>query len=129
MTGELRSQVLGSGALAVADQQEPSDAALFDGMDAAQHGVGNALFQARSRRLLGLLPAAHVASFVSGVLIGDELRHEAADDRPLTAAAQGPLAWAYDAALAHAGRTRQPADPERLAAKGLWRIAMAARLI
>lgn len=130
MTGELRKLVLEQGALAVEGIQDESDAAFADGLAASEAGATNALFQGRARRLLGHLPAAHTASFVTGVLIGDELRHEkAVTDGPLTLVAQGAIAKAYDAALARAGRARQIMDPEVAVARGLWCIAQAAQLV
>jgi 2-keto-3-deoxy-galactonokinase len=60
---------------------------------------------------------------VSGVLIGEELRHEGCDGAVMVAA-QGDIAAAYAAALAT--RPYQISDPEQAVAKGLWRIAGAA---
>ena len=123
MTGELRALVLGQGALATGVAQVPSDDAFAQGLDAARSGVTSGLFQGRARRLLRRLAAEHTASFVSGVLIGEELRHETRDGTVIVAA-QGDIAAAYAAALG----TRPYAieDPERAVAKGLWRIARAA---
>jgi len=127
MTGELRKLVLDHGALAVEDAQIESAAAFSEGLAAAESGLTNALFQGRARRLLGRLQAAHTASFVTGVLIGDELRHERAVTT-LILAAHGDIANGYDAALAHAGRSRKVVESETAVANGLWRIAQAARL-
>ncbi|MBL6938536.1 MAG: 2-dehydro-3-deoxygalactonokinase [Alphaproteobacteria bacterium] len=125
MTGELRALVLGHGALATGVAQEHSHDAFAQGLDAASSGVTSGLFQARARRLLGRLAAEHTAAFVGGVLIGEELRHEARGER-VTVAAQGEIASAYAAALD--GRPHAIEDPERAVAKGLWRIAEAAGL-
>jgi 2-dehydro-3-deoxygalactonokinase len=123
MTGELRASVLGQGALATGVAQAPSDDAFAQGLDAVRSGVTSGLFQARARRLLGRLAAEHTASFVGGVLIGEELRHEVRGGT-VTVAAQGEVAAAYGAALG--ARPHVFEDPERAAASGLWRIARTA---
>jgi len=123
MTGELRALALGQGALATGVAQASSADAFAQGLDAARTGVTSGLFQARARRLLGRLRAEHTAAFVSGVLIGEELRHERGDGAVMVAA-QGDVAASYAAALAP--RPCQVSDPEQAVAKGLWRIAEAA---
>jgi 2-dehydro-3-deoxygalactonokinase len=125
MTGELRALALGQGALATGVAQTHSDDAFAQGLDAARSGVTSGLFQARARRLLGRLKAEHTAAFVSGVLIGEELRHETRGGT-VTVAAQGEIAAAYGAALG--SRPHRLEDPERAVAKGLWRIADRAKL-
>jgi 2-dehydro-3-deoxygalactonokinase len=125
MTGELRALVLGQGALATGVAQTESDDAFAQGVDAARSGVTSGLFQARARRLLGRLRAEHTAAFVSGVLIGEELRHETRDG--IAVLAQGDVAAAYAAALG--ARQHRIEDPECAVARGLWRIAVTAQLI
>ncbi len=126
MTGELRALTLAQGALATGVAQVASGEAFAHGLRAAQNGVTNALFQARARRLLGGLAPEHTASFVGGVLIGEEVAREAATSEPVLLAASGPMAEDYAAALAAAGIAHTQVDPEPLAAKGLLRLAQAA---
>jgi 2-dehydro-3-deoxygalactonokinase len=123
LTGELRALVLAGGALATGAPQRHSPEALALGIRAAAGGVTHALFQARARRLLGRLPEAHVASFVGSLLIGDELAHET-PSQPLLVVARDAIAADYRAAL---GATpHRLVDPDRLAARGLFRLAQIA---
>jgi 2-dehydro-3-deoxygalactonokinase len=130
MTGELRARVLEQGALAADGAQEFSHEAFRAGLDAAPQGTTFALFQVRARRLLGTLDARHVAAFVSGVLIGDEIASEARAgimNGPVVLVADGPMAEAYGEALASTGVIVAP--PEPLAARGLLALARAAGLV
>ncbi len=132
MTGELRALVLGQGALAAAAPQIASAQAFHAGLVASQAdpSLARSLFQARARRLLGTLEAAHTASFVSGILIGRELageRETAAHNVPIILAARGSLADEYGAALRHSNFTFAQIDPEPRAAQGLLRLARRAK--
>jgi 2-dehydro-3-deoxygalactonokinase len=130
MTGELRARMLAQGALATDAPQEFSRDAFRAGLAAAAQGATFGLFQARARRLLGTLEAAHMAAFVSGVLIGDEIASETLIGNlrgPVVLAADGPMAEAYGEALADAGVIFAP--PEPLAARGLHAIARVAGLV
>lgn len=132
MTGELRALVLAQGALASGVPQIASDDAFAQGLAAAQAGATHALFQARARRLLGVLQPEHTASFVSGVLIGVELFAETGGivtrETPLILAARGAVATEYCRALDAAHAAYDVIDPELLSALGLLRIAQAAGL-
>jgi 2-keto-3-deoxy-galactonokinase len=75
---------------------------------------------------LGDLAPEHTGSFVSGVLIGEEVAREAGADGPVVLAARAPLAGAYARAFAAAGIAHSTVDPEPLAAQGLRRLAQAA---
>ncbi len=128
MTGELRALLLADGALASDAVQVVSNEAFARGLTSVRDNasVTRALFQARARRLLGRLPAPHTASFVGGVLIGEEIACEAErQDGPIILAARDAIAEAYATALAQAGRSFELADPEAAAARGLLRIARA----
>jgi 2-dehydro-3-deoxygalactonokinase len=116
MTGELRAMVLARGALATDVPQHHSPGAFAKGIAAAGSGVIHALFQARARRLLARLPESHVGSFVSGLLVGDEIAHET-PSQPFFLVARDAIAADYQRAL---GTTpHRLVDPEPLAALGL----------
>ncbi|MEI9887081.1 MAG: 2-dehydro-3-deoxygalactonokinase [Rhizomicrobium sp.] len=123
MTGELRAQFLAQGTLAPGVAQVASGEAFAAGLSAAGAGVTAALFQARARRLLGELAPEHTASFITGVLIGEEVAREAKAGAPVILAAGGAMAQAYGNAFSAAGIACTVADPEPLAARGLLRIA------
>jgi 2-dehydro-3-deoxygalactonokinase len=128
MTGELRATLLAQGALATGVAQQRSPEAFAGGLEVSRNGaaLSHNLFQARARRLLGRLPAEHTASFVSGVLIGDEVAQERPSDAPLFLIARGAMAEEYGLALA--GIPHRLIDPEPLAAAGLHHLARLAGL-
>jgi 2-dehydro-3-deoxygalactonokinase len=77
MTGELYDVLTQHTVLrASVTQGAAFDSAAFTlGIDcAAEHGLAGALFQTRTRQVLQQLPPEANASFLSGILIGDELR-------------------------------------------------------
>jgi 2-dehydro-3-deoxygalactonokinase len=132
MTGELRALLLAQGALATGVEQVESSQAFRSGLKSAGAALSGRLFQARARRLLGQLAAEHTASFVSGVLIGEEVaaeRMKVEPDVPVFVAARGALADAYGTALYDAGMAHTIVDPEPLAALGLLTIARSAGLL
>ena len=131
MTGELfavlrRHSILGR--LAPADAREPaSDSGAFArGVLAAQRspsGLGSLLFSARASVLVGDLPAESSLEFLSGMIIGDELRAGlATGERPAALIGDPALCARYVAALDLFGvggvRTMDDAAPA-----GLWSIA------
>jgi 2-dehydro-3-deoxygalactonokinase len=128
MTGELRATLLSQGALATGVAQQHAPEAFVRGLAVSRNGasLSRNLFQARARRLLGRLPAEHTASFVSGLLIGDEVAYEKPSDAPLFLIARGAVAGEYGAALA--GAPHSLIDPEPLAAAGLHHLARLAGL-
>ena len=132
MTGELRALVLAQGALATGAVQVPSQDAFLRGMRSEGSAMSRRLFQARSRRLLGALAIEHTASFVSGVVIGEEVAAEVRSvesGTPIFLVARDELAKDYAFALKHAGVVHTIVEPEPLAALGLLRIARQAGLI
>lgn len=104
--------------------------------DSAAEGfdIAGALFGVRSRGLLGDLAAGQLSGYLSGLLVGGEvrsaLRRLAAEEAQATVAivGSGPLAALYARALASAGRSTEAHD-EDLALHGLLRLAAAAKLI
>jgi len=138
MTGELfallrRHSILGRG-LAEAPEATPfaREAAFRDGVLAAHaHGALARLFQARALSLTGQIEAGCVADYLSGLLIGEELRLAAAD---MASAAR--IAITGDAALCERYRRAfaiiEAPEPEPIpdtALDGLLRIAVQAGLL
>jgi 2-dehydro-3-deoxygalactonokinase len=77
MTGELYDLLRKHGTLAAAagGQAEWDDAAFAAGVDAAgAHALSHVLFSARARVVSKDMPAQSTASYLSGVLIGTELK-------------------------------------------------------
>jgi 2-dehydro-3-deoxygalactonokinase len=88
MTGELYDVLRKQGTLAAADngQAEWDDAAFAEGVDAAgTQALSHVLFSARARVVSKDLPVQAMASYLSGVLIGTELK-DALHTNPATPA-------------------------------------------
>lgn len=135
MTGEIyavmrRHSLLG----AFIEGDEWSDGAFADGVTTGKSGddsVLHQLFTVRSRVLAGRMPAEATAAYLSGVLIGEELRAGLAGlaaDAELTIVGAGGLVDRYLAALAVCGVTAQPA-PDAAVARGHFEIAKQAGLL
>jgi 2-dehydro-3-deoxygalactonokinase len=96
-------------------------------------GLLKRLFSARTLGLFGELPESAIASYLSGLLIGTELREaldclEQPPDAEITIVGGGDLSGRYLAAIVDAGlRGRRAADDA--AARGLFLIARRAGLI
>ena len=97
--------------------------------------VTHAIFGARTLVLTGALPSNDVDDWLSGVLIGDEIRAALAwsTDRGTDASrvriiGDDRLAARYETALAQAGVAIERGD-RHAAARGLWRIARQAGLL
>jgi 2-dehydro-3-deoxygalactonokinase len=138
MTGELFAVLKEHSILARLMAGDADDEAAFRrGLGYAQASGGGLLkrlFSARTLGLFGELPASGVASYLSGLLIGTELR-EALDcleqppgDQQITVVGSSELSGRYLAAIEHAGWRGRPAA-EHAGARGLFLIARAAGLI
>ena len=88
-----------------------------------QGGLLNRLFSARSRALIGDLPEAEVRSYLSGLLIGDELA-AAVPEQSIQVHLIGaaPLAGLYEAALAALGHSVVALEADAVAL-GLFDLA------
>ncbi|HMA30800.1 MAG TPA: 2-dehydro-3-deoxygalactonokinase, partial [Casimicrobiaceae bacterium] len=93
------------------------------------------IFGARTLVLAGLLGPDDVADWLSGLLIGREIRaarewatHAGADPGAVRIIGDGALSARYERALGDAGIFAETADPDA-AAYGLWRIARNAGLV
>ena len=108
---------------------EPEDLQGFDeGLEAAGDAAGllNRLFQARARVLDGAMDGARVGPYLSGLLIGEEIRGAFArfeEARTVTLVADGVLATRYVAALRARGVMIEIVTPERAFLDGLIRLA------
>jgi len=140
MTGELyallmRDSIIGRLATEpdVARATEVSDA-FVRGLDAEaergdERGLPALLFTARPLALAGRFDPAEVADYVSGLLIGAEVRHALREHPADVVVLCGPPATAdrYRAALERGGAAVR-AVGEDAAARGLWRVALDAGL-
>lgn len=125
MTGEVfgvlwRHSILGR----LGSTAEVADLAAFDaGVDRAgqEQGLLHHLFGVRARGLFDELPPASLASYLSGVLIGHEIR-AATISSPVAVIGAPELTALYRRAFARCGIAAMevPGEP---AATGLWRIA------
>jgi 2-dehydro-3-deoxygalactonokinase len=110
-----------------------SDAAFDQGVaavrDGGAAGATALLFSARTRVLAGELPAAHSLDYLSGLLLGEELRCAlpAAGDAPLWLVGDAVLCARYRRALELFGATASAAAGDT-AAQGLWQVARRAGL-
>ena len=133
ITGELYAALSKSFVARLASEPE-APGHVADGLAAAAlaGGLPRALFQARTRVLGGLMPAAGVRPFISGLLIGGEVAGGRALFGALPAVhlvAGEPLLAPYREALAAHGVAAHVVDPEAAFLSGLHRIAGAAGLL
>ncbi|GAB3100694.1 2-dehydro-3-deoxygalactonokinase [Isoptericola nanjingensis] len=146
MTGELYALLLRDSILArladggpddgAEDAPGPTSWAAFDrGLDAEarrgdERGLAALLFTARTFVMAGMLRPAEVADYVSGLLVGSEVRHALrADPAPrVTVCASRATARRYDRALGRHGAAARVAGQD-VAVRGLWRVARDAGLV
>jgi 2-dehydro-3-deoxygalactonokinase len=139
ITGELFAvlrdhSILGRQALDAGTSQSPSWAAFARGVgvarEAGERGISPKLFLTRSLVLEGKLDAAESLDFLSGLLIGEELRAalRTTPDRAPALIGDAALCDRYGRAFAQFG-IHGMRCLEGVAPAGLWRIAMLAGLI
>lgn len=137
LTGELyallrKHSILGATGDAV-DDADAFARGVIAARDSGAAGALSRLFSARALMLDGLLAATSVPDYLSGLLLGEELRAIKASDRyPLDAPVQligdATLCARYRAAAHHFDI--ELAEPlVDAAAHGLWRIALASGLV
>lgn len=135
MTGELYAvlvghSILGRLASPRADGLPPAQDAFVAGVrrGLAASGLSHAVFGARTRALLGELPADEIGDWLSGVLLGEEIAAArrwlggAALRAPVRVIGSDALAQRYRVALTEGG-IAAVAGPPDAAALGLYRIA------
>ncbi len=133
LTGELFAVLKAHSILGRLMAVGPEDAAAFArGVRAGLAGPGllGSLFSARALPLLGGLPEAGVADYLSGLLIGAEIREALASERPEAVVVIGSdaLARRYAAAFELAGLRHRPGRADA-AVRGQWVVARAAGII
>jgi 2-dehydro-3-deoxygalactonokinase len=134
MTGEFHAALLDHTILGRMARRDGADAASF-ARGVAQGLDGGALshdaFGARTLALMGELPEAGVADWLSGLLIGQEIaaaRRFAPGMTTVTIVAAPALADRYASACAQAGLSATIAAADA-AARGVWRLAVEAALL
>ncbi|MFE7508668.1 2-dehydro-3-deoxygalactonokinase [Promicromonospora sp. NPDC057488] len=137
MTGELYGLLLGDSILArLAEGEAGTEAsdAFTCGLEAEaeqgdERGLPALLFTARTLVLAGRLAGTEVADYVSGLLIGAEVRHALRADPAdaVTLCGSAATAHRYRVALERCGVSVR-AVGEDATARGLWRVALDAGL-
>lgn len=140
MTGELFAVMKDHsilGRLMVTGEDPKDDAAFKQGLDAVttlSGGLLQQLFSARTLNLFDRLPAEAIADYLSGLLIGHELKEAfqtfniSSALPPITVIGASALAQRYIAALNHAGLVAETAG-DHMAACGQSRLARAAKIL
>lgn len=138
MTGELFGLLTQHSILGAAlPPAVTDDGAFVRGVDTARDsGAAGALsrvFSARTLMLDGVLPTSSVSDYLSGLLIGDELRMAIAAgwtdaQSQVHMVGEGPLCDRYLHAASRFGIAIEAA-PDATTSHGLWRIAEAAGLV
>ncbi|EPN9384443.1 2-dehydro-3-deoxygalactonokinase [Cronobacter malonaticus] len=133
MTGELHHLLLTHSLIGAGlpEQQQSADA-FNAGLEqgAETDAPLTRLFEVRAAHVLGSLARKHVAEFLSGLLIGNEvasqLRHWQPDSKqPLTLVASPSLASRYQRALSLLGYTAQALEGDRAFQTGIRSLAHA----
>lgn len=137
MTGELYSVLRGHSILGrLADSAVPATTAPGPAFRrgvrvarGAEAGLSSVLFSARSAVLVGDLPAADSLEYLSGLLIGDEVRAAlSAEERPVAIVGEQALCDRYVCALAEFDVSGVEVLGDT-APSGLWHIALHAGLV
>ena len=140
MTGELYGVLLSHsilGRMSARTAVGTAGAAFLRGVDRGllSDDITHAIFGARTQVLAGEMAATDVDDWLSGLLIGAEIRAargwahaEAGDAACVRIIGDDSLVARYEAALARAGISSERAD-RHAAARGLWRIAEQAGLL
>jgi 2-dehydro-3-deoxygalactonokinase len=136
MTGELFSQLCSSGTLAqLMKPGAPHDEAVFQrglavSQDASAGGLLNRLFSVRSLGLFAELPGEALASYLSGILIGAELRDATAGlSGTVAVIGSSKMNALYVSALAAIGVKAEAIDGDPLLRAALLAIARDAKLM
>jgi 2-dehydro-3-deoxygalactonokinase len=128
MTGEVFGVLRQHSILGRLMTDDAHDDAAFDaGIERGRHdgGLLHQLFAVRTEGLFAAMPAGGLSSFLSGLLIGHEVRaaHEAFGASRVVLVGAPALTQRYSAALAAEDLAGTAVAGEIAAAKGLWRIA------
>jgi 2-dehydro-3-deoxygalactonokinase len=129
MTGEIFNLLKGHSILAdlLAAPAEPGpafDAGVLHGLE--RDDLTAELFSVRARTLLGRAPREEASAYVSGLLIGSDLKiglRLTEDNREVVVMGRPELTRLFCAALAAAGRPSRPVDGEAAFLAGVRHIA------
>ncbi|MEJ1937384.1 2-dehydro-3-deoxygalactonokinase, partial [Nostoc sp. NIES-2111] len=126
MTGDFYGALSGHTILGKLAEEPEDEAGFARGLEASRRpgGLTHQAFSARSLALMGDLPGRQVGPFLSGLLVGNEVRHGLAmqEAGETVVVADGVLARAYGAAFAAAGHPVRILDPDSVFLKGLTRL-------
>ncbi|MBN8431289.1 2-dehydro-3-deoxygalactonokinase [Microbulbifer salipaludis] len=125
LTGELFS-CLRAHSILIKGKQRTDDTAFCRGVNDSRRGLSSQLFATRALVLAGDLPPASAQSYLSGLLIGAELREKGAEHTstdPIHVIGSSSLCALYQRALGILGTSCQTHDGARLAAVGLAALA------
>jgi len=125
MTGDLFKATRESTILRSCTQHEPNDESAFlRGVErAGQDGeLGHQLFGVRTLVLTGMMSDTSASSYLSGLLIGSEVRSLAREDDDVHLIGDVTLCTLYQKALSEFG-VNSAIEPEGAALRGLFRIA------
>lgn len=136
MTGELYALLRRHSLLAglmppLSEEGDKDDAAAFEAglaASARDGGLTNHLFGVRTLGLFGAFESAQAPSYLSGLLIGHELRALRGDAATVHLVGAPALCRRYERALRSLGAASQ-LHGEAVAAQGLHRLALARRLL
>jgi len=128
MTGELFELVSKHSILAISKTAADDESAFLEGVTCGDQagGLGGALFSARARMVTGCLSETSVPSFVSGVLIGNEIKSARAFASGITHVqliGSPPLCHRYGLALHACGMRGETMDGGEAVRAGLMSIA------
>lgn len=134
MTGEVCAVMLGHSILGrLKTEGPPTPDSFRKGVEVAftDGSILGKLFSARSLVLFDRLESDEVGDYLSGLLIGEEVRAGLArhgSERPITVIGRGDLVDRYITAFSLCGVTASPAEPG-MARRGLFEIARQAGLL
>jgi 2-dehydro-3-deoxygalactonokinase len=134
MTGEAFAVLKRNSILGRLMREGPDDAAAFDDGLARSGGAGGLLhhlFMVRTEGLFDVKSPMALPSFMSGLLIGHELRAALAwaEEEPIAVIGAPDLSCLYARALTGLARRTEIISSEAASAQGLLKIAAAARLL
>lgn len=135
MTGEMFAVLKAHSILGDLMQNDIDDEAAFNlGVDRAMEDKSflSLVFSVRTEGLFGHIKPESLSSYLSGLLIGSEIRAESARHgiRPVSLIGDGTLVNLYKRALAHTGFTDVTRyDGDQASAAGLWAIAQQGAII
>jgi 2-dehydro-3-deoxygalactonokinase len=127
MTGDFYGALMDHTILGKLAESPPDEAGFVRGLAAGRRpgGITHQAFSARTQVLLGRMGGSEVAPFLSGLLIGTEVRHAVAmgeRDAPITIVAEGIVARGYEQALAAEGLDCRVLPSEETFLAGLLRL-------